>query len=262
MHCSKALLLITLFCATSLVAQNVYDVYPERIEESDHSDVGRQKSETRNQKSEGEKVKILTGFTGGMKVHVGYAFAKSPDELFRNGNLQELTNLSTNGITLGLGGELRLHLINHIHLGAEGGVSTMPLAQSGSSIRTGWGGALCDFYGQVGKVQLMAGGLVGGGVNKRLYVPDGSATSSTDPTYNASYTSTSFFLLDPYVGLECKLTKRISIIIQVDYMLPFGSSNSGLNTETIRWNNFLSPSGPRLYVGLLFGKHDFRQDRR
>jgi len=198
-----------------------------------------------------------------MKVHIGYAFAQSPDELYRNGNLQNLTSLSKDGVTVGLGGELRFHLINHIHLGAGGAMSMMPLATSGSSIRTGWGGALCDFYGTIGNVQLMVGGMVGGGANKRLFVPDGNeVASSTDLTYNASYTSTPFFLLDPYVGLEFRLTKRVSLLIQIDYMLPFGSENSGLNTETVRWSNFLSPSGPRLYVGLLFGKHDFHKDRR
>jgi len=244
------------------VAQNVYDVYPERVESGQTKEQEGEKSRKQDGKKAKEN-KFLTGFTGGMKVHIGYAFAQSPDELFRNGNLQAISNLSQDGVTLGLGGEIRCHLINHVHLGAGGAMSIMPLAKSGSSIRTGWGGVLCDFYGQVGKVKLMAGGMVGGGANKRLFVPEESdATTSIDPTYNASYTSTPFFLLDPYVGLECRLTKRMSLVIQVDYMLPFGSNSTGINTETVRWSNFLSPSGPRLYVGLLFGKHDFRQDRR
>jgi len=252
MHIRKAVYCIFILVAGTLSAQTVYDVYPERVESE------------KAKGQEGEKAnKLLTGFTGGMKVHIGYSFAQSPDELFRNGNLQDITTLSKDGVTIGLGGEIRCHLVNHVHLGAGGGMSMMPLAKSGSSIRTGWGGVLCDFYGQVGKAQLMVGGMVGGGANKRLYVPDASeSTSSIDPTYNASYTSTPFFLLDPYVGLECRLTKRISLVVQIDYMLPFGSDNSGLNTETVRWSNFLSPSGPRLYIGLLFGKHDFRQDRR
>jgi len=252
------IVVIALFCATTLVAQTVYDVYPERVEKS-----GSEKA--RGQAGEKKEHKLFTGFTGGMKLHIGYAFAQSPDELFHNGSLQNVSSLPSDGVTLGLGGELRLHLINHIHLGLEGGVSTMPLMSNGSSVRTGWGGVMCDYYGTVGKrVQLCIGATIGGGSSNRLYVPlSGAEVTDTDATiYNASYTQTPFFLLDPYVGLEVGLSKRTSLLIKVDYLLPFGKGNSGITTETVRWSNFLSPSGPRLYVGVMFGRHDQRVQRR
>jgi len=256
---------ITLVWTTTIMAQTVYDVYPERVKASGGSAVRSQTSDAvRSQKSESEKAegnKILTGFTGGMKLHIGYAFSASPGELFHNGSLQNISDLPTDGVTLGLGGELRLHLINHIHIGLEGGVSTMPLMSNGSSIRTGWGGVMCDYYGTLGKrVQLCIGITIGGGSSNRLYVPlSGASVTGTDATiYNASYTQTPFFMLDPYAGMEIALTKRIGLLLKVDYILPFGNGDSGITTETIRWSNFLSPSGPRLYVGVMFGRHDRR----
>ena len=205
---------------------------------------------------------IFTGFSGGMLLHGGYLFAKDPRYVFSNtglGSLDYVKNLPNDGFCMGLGGTLRVHLINHIHLGAEGFVSTMPLMKTGSNVRTGWGGAMCDFYTDWGKVRPLIGLTVGGGTMKRLFVPDQDpvsdpgATPNENTTYNASYTKTPFFLLDPYVGMEIGLTSHIALIIRIDYMLPFGTSKSKL-TPNVNWGNFMTPSGPRLYVGLMFGK--------
>ncbi len=251
---------LVLLCATA-TAQNVYDIktayYGDKPDKEATASAKREKKEEK--KSDNG---ILTGFTGGMMLHAGYGFAQSPDELFRNGSLagdEGLSNLPKDGVILGIGGALRVHLINHIHVGAEGGVSTMPLMKSGSNARTGWGGAICDFYGTVGKVQLFIGGLIGGGSTHRLFVPDNEVQVSGEGiTYNASYTKTPFFLLDPYVGLEFELGNHANLLIKADYMLPFGKGNNGLTTETVRWSNFISPSGPRLYVGVMFGHHKRR----
>ena len=205
---------------------------------------------------------IFTGFSGGMLLHGGYLFAKDPRYVFSNtglGSYEYVKNLPNDGFCMGLGGTLRIHLINHIHLGAEGFVSTMPLMKTGSNVRTGWGGAMCDFYTDWGKVRPLIGLTVGGGTMKRLFVPDQDpvsdpgATPNENTTYNASYTKTPFFLLDPYVGMEIGLTSHIALIIRIDYMLPFGTSKSKL-TPNVNWGNFMTPSGPRLYVGLMFGK--------
>ena len=205
---------------------------------------------------------FFTGFSGGMMLHGGYLFAKDPRYVFSNtglGSYEYVKNLPKDGFCMGLGGTLRVHLINHIHLGAEGFVSTMPLMRTGSNVRTGWGGAMCDFYTDWGKVRPLIGLTVGGGVMKRLFVPDQEpvsdpgATPDENTTYNASYTKTPFFLLDPYIGMEIGLTGHMALIIRIDYMLPFGTSKSKL-TPNVDWGNFMTPSGPRLYVGLMFGK--------
>ena len=142
-------------------------------------------------------------------------------------------------------------------------MSTMPLMRTGSNVRTGWGGALCDFYTDWGKVRPMIGMTVGGGTMKRLFVPVDTVgyvpvqTASGDTTnYNSSYVKTPFFFMDPYVGLEINLNSHMAIMIRLDYMLPFGRTNSGLTKlgQDVKWSNFMTPSGPRLYVGVMFGR--------
>ncbi len=206
---------------------------------------------------------IFSGFSGGMMLHIGYMFSDDPRKIFSNAGLGSedyMANLPKDGVGLGLGGTLRVHLLNMIHVGAEGGMSIMPLGGVGN-IRMGWGGALCDVYTQWGKVRPLIGLSLGGGAMKRLYLPKETITyvpeGTTDTTlYNASYTQTPFFYLDPYVGLEVDLVRNMALIIRIDYMLPFGRTGSNLTDlkEGVKWSNFMTPTGPRLYVGLMFGK--------
>lgn len=206
---------------------------------------------------------VFTGFSGGMMLHAGYLFSSDPTQVFSNtglGSPDYVKGLPKSGICFGLGGSLRMHLINHIHLGAEGAVSTMPLMNTGSNVRTGWGGALCDFYTDWGKVRPMIGLSVGGGTMKRLFVPADSLgyvpveTASGDTTnYNASYTKTPFFYMDPYIGLEVGFGNHMALLIRIDYMLPFGKTSSRMS-DNVKWSNFMTPSGPRLYVGIMFGR--------
>ena len=217
----------------------------------------RSSSPEKTEKKSRARTKVFTGFSGGMMLHAGYQFSDSPDKVFSNtglGNKDYIKNLPRDGACFGLGGALRCHLINHIHLGAEGGVSTMPLMKTGSNVRSGWGGVLCDFYANWGRVRPMIGMSVGGGVMKRLYVPDAEIVVGSDSThYNASYTKSPFFYMDPYVGLEIGLGSHSALILRIDYMLPFGTTDSNL-TGKVNWGNFVTPSGPRLYVGIMFGK--------
>ena len=208
--------------------------------------------------------KIFTGFSGGMLLHGGYLFSDDPTKVFSNtglGSPDYVKGLPNDGFCYGLGGLLRVHFINHVHLGAEGYVSTMPLMKTGSNVRTGWGGAFADFYTNWGRTRPMIGLSVGGGTMKRLYVPQqdpvesGSAPDEST-TYNSSYVKTPFFYMDPYIGMEIGLNNHIALMIRIDYMLPFGRTNSGLTKlgDDVKWSNFMTPSGPRLYVGVMFGK--------
>ena len=210
-----------------------------------------------------QRAHVFTGFSGGMMLHAGYMFSDSPDKLFSNtglGSYDYYKGLPKDGACFGLGGALRVHLINHIHLGAEGGVSTMPLMKTGSNVRTGWGGALCDFYTDWGKTRPLFGLSVGGGTMKRLYVPDSEVITVPDgadsTNYNSSYVKTPFFFMDPYIGLEITLNSHMALLIRIDYMLAFGRTNSSLTSlsQDVKWSNFMTPSGPRLYVGIMFGK--------
>lgn len=202
--------------------------------------------------------KIFTGFSGGMMLHLGYAFSQSPDALFRNASLldyDKLSSLPRSGVTMGIGGALRVHLLNHIHIGSEGFMSSMPLMKTGSHVRMGYGGVLCDYYWTWGKVSPLIGMTVGGGSMSRLYVPydkENIESTATETTYNASYTKTPFFMLDPYIGLEIELTRRIALLLRLDWVLPFGGNGSQLSKD-VSWSHYVSPSGPRLYVGFMFG---------
>ena len=115
---------------------------------------------------------------------------------------------------------------------------------------------MCDFYADLGIFRPIIGMTVGGGSTRRLFVPDDSeqtVTGDNKMVYNASFTKTPFFLLDPYVGFEIALGK-VALLVRVDYMLPFGKSDKGLLAQDVSWSNFMSPSGPRLYIGCMFGK--------
>ena len=225
-----------------------------------------QESADTSSKKERSASNIFTGFSGGMLLHGGYLFSDDPTKVFSNtglGSYDYYKGLPKSGFCFGLGGALRVHLIDHIHVGAEGFVSTMPLMKTGSNVRTGWGGALCDFYTDWGKVRPMIGMTIGGGTMKRLFVPVDTVgyvpvqTASGDTTnYNSSYVKTPFFFMDPYVGLEINLNSHMAILIRIDYMLPFGRTNSGLTKlgQDVKWSNFMTPSGPRLYVGVMFGR--------
>lgn len=207
---------------------------------------------------------VFTGFSGGMMIHGGYLFANDPTRLFGNtalGNEQYVNGLPTAGFCFGLGGTLRIHLKDHIHIGGEGFVSTMPLMEgSGSNIRIGWGGAMCDVYANWGKVHPLIGLTIGGGAMRRLYAPDTNPvtySTETDTTiYNASYVKTPFFMIDPYVGMEIELNSHMALLIRVDYALPFNTKNHGLTKtgQEERWESFVRPNGPRLYIGIMFGR--------
>ena len=239
-------------------SQDTYTPAPDEQVQASQNESETNKS-TRKSKSDSNKSdkKIVTGFSGGMMIHGGYAFSSTPNELFRNGSLEgsKLSELPKDGFAFGLGGTLRLHLIDHIHIGGEGHMSFMPLMSSGSSIRTGWGGAMCDFYATLGIIRPLVGLTIGGGAMRRVYVPENAeqiTKGENGMVYNASYSKTPFFLLDPYIGLEVALGK-IALLVRLDYMLPFGKDNDGLAIPSVKWSNFVTPSGPRLYVGFVFG---------
>lgn len=226
-------------------------------------DAGAQPEQQQQQKQKRTASKVFTGFSGGMMLHGGYLFSDDPSKVFSNTGLGDpayVKGLPKSGFCYGLGGALRVHLINHIHIGAEGFVSTMPLMGTGSNVRTGWGGALCDYYFNWGKVRPMFGLTIGGGAMRKLYVPDQKAveyTTASDTTiYNASYVKTPFFMLDPYVGMEINLASHMALLIRIDYMLPFNVHNKGLSEagKIVNWDNFVTPSGPRLYIGVMFGR--------
>lgn len=221
--------LVLILLAASAVAENVT---APLLSDSD----GPIYAEQDDSKETGTKA-IYNGFSGGMMLHVGYQAGRGAGFPEMGSNPAEETYLRS--ITYGIGGAARIQLIDHIHVGSEGYVSTMPLKSQGddSNIRTGWGGVLCDYYFTLGRTQLIAGGSIGGGAQRNLHVFKEKETDIS----SATFAKKSFFVFDPYLAAEYALTTRIHLIFKLDYLI------------AIHQRSFLSPSGPRLYVGFMFG---------
>ena len=81
---------------------------------------------------------IFQGCGGGMMVHAGYLFGQNAGAVLPSGE-----NISPQGLTYGLGGSMRVHLMKHLRIGCEGFSSTMKsgatdkngILQSGSYVR-------------------------------------------------------------------------------------------------------------------------------
>ena len=188
-------------------------------------------------------VSAYRGFSGGMMLHTGYLFGTDS----RAPHAADGTLCSPQGAVFGIGGSLRIHLLNHLRVGCEGFVSTMhstltdchDVLRKGSYIRSGWGGALADSYWQKGKAIPYVGGCVGGGAQRALYIIDGSQDDWQ--MENASlFNKQTFFYVSPYIGCDYCMTQSVHLSFRVDWMLALSGGS------------LLMPTGPRLYIGFMF----------
>ena len=195
---------------------------------------------------------VYRGFSGGMMLHAGYQFGPSAGFVTPEGYDTYLQ-----GFCYGIGGALRVHLWSHFRVGFEGYASTTPLPKqgSGSNIRTGWGGALADAYVTFGKARFFVGGTIGGGAQRATHVFSGEQPDietwkqawevfkeygNSEESFPAQYTKRGYFVFDPFLGMEYALTRKINMIVKFDYQI------------CVHKKKFLTPSGPRLYLGIMF----------
>ena len=177
-----------------------------------------------------------------MMVHAGYLFGENAGAV-----LPSMDNITPQGLTYGLGGSMRVNLKKHLRIGCEGFSSTMKsgatnknqVLQSGSYIRTGWGGVIADACWRLEKVWPYIGGSVGGGAMRSLYIVNGNQGDWT-PEQTAVFHKQGFGYVNPYVGLDYCLTRRIHLTFRLDWMLAFAQEQ------------LIYPTGLRLYVGILF----------
>ena len=116
-----------------------------------------------------DSIPIFQGCGGGMMFHAGYLFGGQSQALLPSGG-----SMTPQGLTYGLGGSMRVHLWKHLRVGCEGFSSTMKtgatdkstLLQSGSYVKTGWGGVLADACWRGEKWWPYVGGSLGGGLVK------------------------------------------------------------------------------------------------
>ena len=185
---------------------------------------------------------VFQGYSGGMMVHAGYLFGKNSAAVLPSGE-----SISPQGMTIGIGGSLRVNLWKHLRVGCEGFVSTMncgvtdmkDVLQSGSYIRSGWGGLIADACWRLEKVWPYIGASVGGGAIHTLSVVEGTE-NDWQPEEWAMLTKQGFGYVDPYIGIDWCLTKRIHMTFRLDWMLAFAN------------NQLLLPMGPRFFFGFMF----------
>ena len=185
---------------------------------------------------------IFQGCSGGMMLHAGYLFGENKGAVLPLGE-----NITPQGLTYGLGGSMRVNLKKHLRVGCEGFSSTVKsgatnqhdILQSGSYIRTGWGGVIADACWRLEKVWPYIGGSVGGGAMRSLYIVEGNENDWT-PEQTAVFHKQGFGYVNPYVGLDYCLTRRIHLTFRLDWMVAFAQKQ------------LIYPTGPRLYVGILF----------
>lgn len=188
-------------------------------------------------------VKVYQGFSGGMMAHGGYLFGVNTEAP----KMADGVVCSPQGGTFGLGGALRVHLWNHLRIGGEGFVSTMNSAttnmnhvlKEGSYIRTGFGGVAVDACWRKEKVWPYIGGSIGGGAMRSLYVLEGSQDDWV--AEEAAYLhKTPFMYVNPYVGMDWCMTKKVHMTFRIDWMV------------ALHKGDVVKPTGPRLLVGFMF----------
>ena len=182
--------------------------------------------------------KVYQGYSGGMMVHTGYLFGK--DRLCP-------LDKELQGATFGIGGAVRVHLWKHLRIGSEGFTSTMNASttsyhstlQSGSYIRTGWGGVLADACWRLEKVWPYVGGTIGGGAMRALYIVEGNENDWNEEEH-AIFHKQSFFYISPYAGIDWCMTTKVHLTVRLDWMLAWHKQDIVL------------PTGPRFYIGFMF----------
>lgn len=187
--------------------------------------------------------KVYQGVSGGMMGHASYLFGVNPDAPMTS----EGVLCSPQGGSFGLGGALRVHLWKHLRVGGEGFVSTMNsgatnmkhILQEGSYIRTGWGGLIVDACWRKEKVWPYIGGSIGAGAMRSLYVLEGNQDDWVAEEV-AWLHKTSFFYVNPYVGVDWCMTQKVHMTFRADWLLAL---NKG---------DVVMPTGPRLLIGFMF----------
>lgn len=183
-----------------------------------------------------DSVPVFQGFSGGCMLHAGYLFGHQDD-----------APVSPAGMTIGIGGAVRVNLWKHLRVGGEGYISTLHSTVSnchsdlsrGSYIRSGWGGFLADVCWRKDKVWPFVGATLGGGATRSLFIMSGSQRD-WQPEKESYLHKQSFFVCDPFVGIDWCMTPSVHLSCRLDWLL------------AIHRNELVMPTGPRLYIGFMF----------
>lgn len=176
------------------------------------------------------------GFVGGMMLHSGYVRSHGFQVTSHSGAVHDI---SMAGAPYGIGGAIRFLFGRHLRAGAEGYVSNLVFGKYRSHAETGWGGILADCAWDLKGCRLFVGGTVGGGSQTSTIIL--SPTGNDYRTDDIAYRKSGFAALAPFAGVEISLTEKVDIMLKADWLLNLSS----------RQEDFVS--GPRLYIGFMFG---------
>jgi hypothetical protein len=186
--------------------------------------------------TESAKRKAITGFSGGMMIHTGWA--SGTQQLGAN-------NYNARGMVYGIGGALRLHSGKYLRFGTEGYTSNLPqknrpLASSGSYLKASWGGLLIDGCYPIGRFTPYAGvTVVCGGHRTLLY--EGDDRGAVQGT--AFLRKGMFVGFDPFIGCDFAVTDVMRLTLKIDCLQGWGVGK----TAGVRL-----PIGPRIFFGFMF----------
>ena len=183
-----------------------------------------------------------------MFVHTGYVQSKEFSVFDVENN--EI-KMQIKGAVFGLGGKMGVFLHRNFRVGAEGYFSTCKynsgkymnqLIAEKSSCRIGWGGFTFDLLFPVKKFAPFMGVTIGGGSAKHLIFTEYNHFHHVATP--VVYFSNPLIIISPTIGTEFFATKRISLLLKLDYMFNL--------YKTLSLNNNTYPRGLRLYLGVHF----------
>ena len=98
---------------------------------------------------------------------------------------------------------------------------------------------IADACWRLEKIWPYIGGSVGGGAMRTLSIVEGSQDDWL-PEEMAVLHKQGFGYVNPYVGMDYCITRRIHATFRLDWMLAFANKQ------------LVYPTGPRLYIGIMF----------
>jgi hypothetical protein len=175
------------------------------------------------------------GYSGGMFVHAGYVQSGTFTVFDLKHNP---VDVQTKGATFGLGGKMSIYLNRYFRVGGEGYFTSCKYGTNKNSCRIGWGGVTFDVLYPVKKWAPFVGITVGGGSSTNLiFIEKQQNNKEATPVVHYKYP---LCIINPAVGVEFFVSKRISLLFKMDYML-----------NVYKTNNYY-PHGPRFYLGVHF----------
>lgn len=180
----------------------------------------------------------FSGCSGGMMFHIGYAQSGLFELHNASGTYSEQVRMR--GIPYGIGGAMRANFGKYLRVGMEGYASHFSYDGNGSNCTIGWGGVLADGKIDIKRWTLFAGVVIGGGSVKNLTLLSDTPVDYYLEDNSVSYRKYAFCAVDPFVGAEYAVTRRIHLVFKVDCLL----NVSNPQTDYIL--------GPRFFIGVMF----------